>query len=254
MPATDQDEVLAFLEGGGLGCRAERIDTHAAIVLLAGDRAFKLKRPVRYSFLDFTTLERREAALRHELELNRRTRPSSTTASCRSPREPDGGLALDGAGQPVEWLLEMRRFPAEAELDRVAAAGGLHRRPGRPPGGGRGRLPRRGRAPPRQGRHRRHARGGRGQPRGPRRRRPRRLRRRGRRRPRRRDRDRAGPPRRRSWSAAAPPAWCATATATCTSPTSSCSTAARSCSTASSSTTTSPASTCSTTWPSCSWT
>ena len=124
MPASDQSDVLAFLEGGGLGAIPERIDTHAAIVLLTPDRAFKLKRPVRYSFLDFTTLERREAALRHELELNRRTRPELYLRVLPVTAEPDG-LALDGNGPPVEWLLEMRRFPAEAELDRVAAAAGL---------------------------------------------------------------------------------------------------------------------------------
>ena len=124
MPGSDQEEVLAFLRGGALGPAVERIDTHAAIVLLAGDRAFKLKRPVRYSFLDFTTLDRREAALRHELELNRRHAPELYLRVLAVTREPVG-LALDGPGSPVEWLLEMHRFPAEAQLDPVAAAGGL---------------------------------------------------------------------------------------------------------------------------------
>jgi hypothetical protein len=124
MPAIEQEAVLTFLENGGLGAVPTRIDTHAAIVLLTPDRAYKLKRPVRYSFLDFTTLPRREAALRHELALNRETAPElylrvlPVTAG-------SGGLALDGGGEVVEWLLEMRRFPAEAELDRIAAATGL---------------------------------------------------------------------------------------------------------------------------------
>ena len=124
MPASDQSEVLAFLEGGGLGAIPERIDTHAAIVLLTPDRAYKLKRPVRYSFLDFTTLERREQTLRHELELNRKHAPELYLRVLPVTADP-AGLALDGNGPPVEWLLEMRRFPAEAELDRVAAATGL---------------------------------------------------------------------------------------------------------------------------------
>ena len=68
MPDPGFDAVVSFLEDGALGGPVERVDTHAAIVLLAGGRAFKLKRPVRYSFLDFTTLAAREAALRHELE------------------------------------------------------------------------------------------------------------------------------------------------------------------------------------------
>jgi hypothetical protein len=124
MPETDQEEVLAFLRGGALGHDVAQIDTHAAIVLLAGDSAFKLKRPVRYSFLDFTTLARREAALRHELDLNRRHAPGLYRRVLPVTREP-AGLALAGAGAPVEWLLEMRRFPAEAQLDRIASAGNL---------------------------------------------------------------------------------------------------------------------------------
>ena len=125
MDQDPQSEVLAFLAGGALGAAPERIDTHAAIVLLVGERAYKLKRAVRYSFLDFTTLEARERTLRHELALNRRTAPTLYRRVLPVTREADGSLAVDGTGQPVEWLLEMRRFPAEAQLDRIAAAGGL---------------------------------------------------------------------------------------------------------------------------------
>ncbi len=124
MSEPGQEAVLEFLCGGALGPGVERIDTHAAIVLLAGERAFKLKRPVRYSFLDFTTLARREAVLRHELELNRAFAPELYRRVLPVARGP-AGLALDGPGAPVEWLLEMRRFPAADQLDRVAARGGL---------------------------------------------------------------------------------------------------------------------------------
>jgi aminoglycoside phosphotransferase family enzyme/predicted kinase len=120
-----QAEVLAFLEGGGLGGRPERIDTHAAVVLLEGDRAFKLKRAVRFSFLDFGTLARRRAALEEELRLNRRTAPGLYRRLVPVTREAGGGLALAGPGEPVEWLLEMARFPSPAQLDRVAARGAL---------------------------------------------------------------------------------------------------------------------------------
>lgn len=125
MAQEDQGEVLRFLEGGALGAPIERIDTHGAVVLLAGDRAFKLKRAVRFSFMDFSTLEKREAALRAELDLNRRTAPMLYRRVLPVTREPGGGLAVDGRGAPVEWLLEMARFPAEAQLDRVAARGEL---------------------------------------------------------------------------------------------------------------------------------
>ena len=111
--------------GGALGGPTQRVDTHGAHVFLTGDRAFKMKRAVRFSFLDFSTLDLREATLRTELELNRRTAPMLYRRVLPVTRDAAGGLAIDGDGQPVEWLLEMRRFPAEAELDRVAARGGL---------------------------------------------------------------------------------------------------------------------------------
>lgn len=120
-----QAAILQFLEHGALGTPAERIDTHGAIVLLAGQRAYKLKRAVRFSFMDFSTLEKREAAIRAELALNRRTAPMLYRRVLPVTREADGSLALEGAGRPVEWLLEMERFPAEAQLDRVAARGEL---------------------------------------------------------------------------------------------------------------------------------
>lgn len=124
----DQNEIIAFIEQGGLGPSAERIETHAAIVFLVGERAFKLKKAVRYSFLDFSTLERRQRALEAELALNRRTAPALYRRLVPITREADGRLALAGQGEVVEWLLEMVRFPAEARLDRIAQAGGLEPR------------------------------------------------------------------------------------------------------------------------------
>ncbi|MFL5333587.1 MAG: AAA family ATPase, partial [Geminicoccaceae bacterium] len=76
------------------------------------------------SFLDFTTLQRRERALRHDLALNRVTAPELYRRVLPVTADP-AGLALDGSGEPVEWLLEMQRFPAEAQLDRIAASTGL---------------------------------------------------------------------------------------------------------------------------------
>ncbi|GBD41242.1 hypothetical protein HRbin39_00621 [bacterium HR39] len=118
--------MLAFLEAGGLGAPVEeRIETHAAVVLLAGDRAFKMKKAVRYSFLDFSTLGERRAALEKELTLNREVAPELYLGLVPVVRTEDGGLRLGGEGEVVEWLLEMRRFPQEARLDHVAARGKL---------------------------------------------------------------------------------------------------------------------------------
>lgn len=122
------DAVQAWLESGAPfgGMRPDRrVDTHAASVFLVGDRAWKRKRPVALGYLDFSTPDRRRAALAAELELNRRSAPMLYRALHAVTRGADGALALDGAGTVVDWLLEMRRFPDDALLDDVAARGGL---------------------------------------------------------------------------------------------------------------------------------
>jgi aminoglycoside phosphotransferase family enzyme len=79
-PAPDaQDAVIAFLSSGQAFEETQppkRIDTHAASVFLAGERAWKLKRAVRFDYLDFSTPDRRRSALDAELRLNRRTAPT----------------------------------------------------------------------------------------------------------------------------------------------------------------------------------
>lgn len=103
--------------------RVDRIDTHAASVFLAGDRAFKIKRPVRFPFLDYSSLDKREAACRAELEVNRPYAPQIYRGVLPVTRGADGGLALGGAGEPVEWVIEMRRFDETQTLDRLADGG-----------------------------------------------------------------------------------------------------------------------------------
>lgn len=101
------------------------VATHAALIFLCGDRAWKLKRPVRLGYLDFSTAERRREALDAELRLNRRTAPQLYLALHRVTRVDDGGFALDGdgGGEVVDWLLEMRRFPDDALLADRAGKG-----------------------------------------------------------------------------------------------------------------------------------
>ncbi|QIG79656.1 bifunctional aminoglycoside phosphotransferase/ATP-binding protein [Stakelama tenebrarum] len=124
--ADPQAELLAFLEGGEpLGPVERRIDTHGAHVLLTRDRAWKMKRAAHYAYLDFSTRDRRREALEAELRLNRRTAPELYLGMAPVTRGSDGALALGGEGEPVEWLLEMRRFPDDALLDDIAARKGL---------------------------------------------------------------------------------------------------------------------------------
>ena len=123
----DQSEVIACLADPAThsGAQVERIDTHSAHVFLAGDTAWKMKRAVKYDYLDFSTLAKRKAILDRELSLNAPAAPSIYRRVVPVTREPGGALALGGAGAPVEYALEMRRFPAGAQLDRMAEAGRL---------------------------------------------------------------------------------------------------------------------------------
>lgn len=125
----DQQAVVDFLGRGDTygrpGDKVERLETHAAFVFLIDRRAYKMKRSARYSFLDFSTLEKRREVIEAELRLNRRTAPQLYRRTLPVTRSDDGELALDGPGQPVEWLLEMRRFDESALLDNVAGQHGL---------------------------------------------------------------------------------------------------------------------------------
>jgi aminoglycoside phosphotransferase family enzyme len=103
----------------------ECIETHASYVFLAGDFAYKVKRAVKYPFLDFSTLEKRHQACLNELRINRRTAPHLYVEVVSISEEPDGTLRLRGRGKPVEWVLVMRRFAQEALYDRMAAEGRL---------------------------------------------------------------------------------------------------------------------------------
>jgi aminoglycoside phosphotransferase family enzyme/predicted kinase len=122
-----QAEVVAFLESGAAfaGVRPRRIDTHAAHIFLVGDRAWKLKRAVRFPYLDFTTAGQRRAALDGELRLNRRTAPSLYLAVHPITLDRYGRFAVDGAGDAVDWLLEMRRFADGALFAEMADNGRL---------------------------------------------------------------------------------------------------------------------------------
>jgi hypothetical protein len=118
-------EVIAFLsrvESYGMGAQGpvERIDTHCSTVFLVGRHAYKLKRAIAFASLDYTTTERREAACRAELALNRRTAPELYLAVRPINRSPSGGLAFDGPGPPIDWVVVMRRF----EQDDAVLSGG----------------------------------------------------------------------------------------------------------------------------------
>lgn len=125
----EQEEVFAFLADpvthGLKGEKVKRIHTHAAELFLAGELVYKVKRAVRYSFLDFSTLEARREACDKELRLNARTAADIYLGVSAICRQADGRLVLDGEGEPVEWAVRMRRFDETQTLDRLVALGPL---------------------------------------------------------------------------------------------------------------------------------
>src|SRR5262249_1825326 len=118
-----QDEVFSLLAHTlcHRSAPSERIATHISAVFLAGECAYKIKRAVRLPFLDFSTLEKRKVACHAEIEANRPFAPDLYRGVVAVTREADGRMSLGGAGEPVEWAVEMRRFDETRTLDRLAA-------------------------------------------------------------------------------------------------------------------------------------
>jgi aminoglycoside phosphotransferase family enzyme/predicted kinase len=120
-----QEAVFAFLADPAThgGAQVKRVDTHGAAVFLAGDRVLKVKRAVRFPFLDYSTLERRKAACEAELRVNRIFAPQIYRGVVAIAKDPSGRLSIGGDGETVEWALDMRRFDEDATLDHLADAG-----------------------------------------------------------------------------------------------------------------------------------
>ncbi len=117
-----QDKVFAFLADPARHGEVRRIDTHAASVFLAGDRALKVKRAVRFPYLDYATLAKRRAACEDELRISRPFAPQIYRRVVPITQGADGSLAIDGEGTPVEYAVEMTRFDERQTLDHLAEA------------------------------------------------------------------------------------------------------------------------------------
>ena len=124
--ATDrQDEVFAFLAAPathGIAEPVKRIDTHAAAVFLAGPDVYKVKRAIRFPFMDQSTLARRRAACEAEVRVNRAFTPDLYRGVMPIVRE-GSVLRLGGDGEAVEWVVHMKRFDETRTLDLVAERG-----------------------------------------------------------------------------------------------------------------------------------
>ncbi|MBS0522809.1 MAG: AAA family ATPase [Proteobacteria bacterium] len=109
----DQSDVIAAL--GKRLAPAKRIDTHGAVVFLSGDRAYKLKRAVKFPYMDFSTVERRRAMCDAEVEINRRLAPEIYL----------GVEEVRAESGKSDWVVVMRRFDEDGLLDRMAERGQL---------------------------------------------------------------------------------------------------------------------------------
>ncbi|MGW8193839.1 MAG: bifunctional aminoglycoside phosphotransferase/ATP-binding protein, partial [Desulforhopalus sp.] len=102
----------------------EVIETHISWVLLTGLYAYKIKKPVNFGFLDFSTLEKRHFYCEEELRLNRRLARQIYLEVVTISRSGDR-LSLNGQGEAVEYAVKMIEFPQSAQLDSLSAGGQL---------------------------------------------------------------------------------------------------------------------------------
>jgi aminoglycoside phosphotransferase family enzyme/predicted kinase len=104
--------------------QVERLETHISWVFLAGDFAYKIKKPVKLAFLDFSSLPLRKHFCEEELRLNQRYSPDiylAVVGLFNTAQDPQ----WQGRGEPMEYAVKMRRFAQTARLDQVCARGAL---------------------------------------------------------------------------------------------------------------------------------
>ncbi|HET7202693.1 MAG TPA: hypothetical protein VFI92_04945 [Steroidobacteraceae bacterium] len=117
-PPPSIDRKVAFLrQRCGPGDAA--IETHFAWIFLLGDRAWKLRKPVRREGMDYSTLDARRFGSFEEVRLNRRLAPDVYLHASPLMLRPDGQLEIDGDGEVVDWLVCMRRLDRRRQLDAL---------------------------------------------------------------------------------------------------------------------------------------
>lgn len=99
--------------------RVDVVETHMSWVFLTDRYAYKMKKPVRYDFLDFSTLELRQRDCEEEVRLNRRLAPDVYLGTVPLTQDTRGNIHLGGEGEAIEWLVKMRRLPVERMLDNM---------------------------------------------------------------------------------------------------------------------------------------
>lgn len=105
--------------------RVDAVETHMSWVFLTDTRAYKLKKPVCYPYLDFSTVDARRRDCEEEVRLNRRLAAEVYLGVVPLVRDAEGRLNLGGAGETVDWLVQMRRLPADRMLDHLLRSGAV---------------------------------------------------------------------------------------------------------------------------------
>jgi hypothetical protein len=118
-----QERVFAFLTDPAAHPGVTRIDTHAASVFLDAGRALKIKRAVKFPFLDYSTLEKRKAACEEEIRINQPLAPQIYLGVVAITEDRDETLRIGGEGRAIEYAVEMSRFDENRTLDHLAKAG-----------------------------------------------------------------------------------------------------------------------------------
>lgn len=126
----EQPRIIAALEDGsavGAGQALRRIDTHMSHLFLGEGRAYKLKRALRHPFADMTSVEGRRVACEAELTVNAKLAPGLYEGVFPVVHDRQGAIRVGGDGDPMDWVVVMRRFPDGALLSEMAQANTLTR-------------------------------------------------------------------------------------------------------------------------------
>ncbi len=124
-PAVDKNQIDALLSPTAydeITTSVQLLQTHVSLLFLTDRYVYKIKKPVDFGFLNFTTLERRRFYCEEEVRLNRRLCPRMYLGVVEV-RESPYGVSVGGSGRVIDYAVKMKRLPAECMLDRLLAAG-----------------------------------------------------------------------------------------------------------------------------------
>ncbi len=98
------------------------VETHISLLFLTGNHVYKIKKPVDFGFLNFTSLEKRKFFCEQEVKLNRRLSPAIYLGVVRITQEGER-IHLEGEGEPVEYAVKMKQIPEENLMDKLLERG-----------------------------------------------------------------------------------------------------------------------------------